>query len=182
MDPREIQILARFSPVYLGLFWVLFSLIQMICIELIASDVLCFRQWALLGIQKAKPALQMDLLQTGKPSSCCRSCLCLCAMSCFGLVLILTSSPWPLTLSPRCLIEQSTWAPVFCIKDISHHRTNLLASLLKIGQRYHVEANYINWCPPIQHSDPCWWFYPSHVKIPQMLILLVQKSWASEPP
>uniref|UniRef100_A0A286YE29 Acyl-CoA synthetase long-chain family member 5 n=1 Tax=Mus musculus TaxID=10090 RepID=A0A286YE29_MOUSE len=29
---------------------------------------------------------------------------------------------------------QSTWAPVFCIKDISHHRTNLLASLLKIGQ------------------------------------------------
>ena len=44
-----------------------------------------------------------------------------------------------LSLSPclfcRCLIEQSTWAPVSCIKDINHHKTALLASLLRIGQR-----------------------------------------------
>lgn len=55
-----------------------------------------------------------------------------------GQFWVLTSSPslsHPISLFCRCLIERSTWVPVSCIKDINRHRTNLSASLLRIGQR-----------------------------------------------
>ena len=52
------------------------------------------------------------------------------SLDCFFFSLSLSTS-----LFCRCLIEQSTWAPVSCIKDIHHHKTAWLASLLRIGQR-----------------------------------------------